>query len=103
LELKIQANVQVLTTERDRFSQMYDEAQHELQATRRDVIKSQGSNARSANASLAAHSVLKRVENERDIAVCELKAVTNERDVVKERFKVSQKASYLRNVWEKNY
>ncbi len=78
----------MLTSERDRYSQMYEEAQIELQATKRDIIKSQGSNARSVNASLAANSVLKRAENERDIAVCELKAITNERDVIKERFKV---------------
>ena len=92
--------MQVLTSERDRFSQMYEEAQLELQATRRDIIKSQGSNARSANASLAAHSVLKRVENERDIAIRELKAITNERDVIKERFKVSLKMNYLKIIFQ---
>lgn len=67
---------------------MYEDAKEELNEARRDAIKSQGSNARSHNQSLATHAALKRVENDRDAALCDLRNMTNERDYIRERMKV---------------
>jgi centrosomal protein CEP135 len=75
----------MLTNERDKYIQMYEHSRDELQMARRDLVK----NSKSQNLSLAAQSVLKRVENERDSALNDLKKLTNEKDAIKERLKVS--------------
>lgn len=75
---EIQSNVKVLTNERDKYMQLYDEARNEVQHSRRDMLKS----SKSQNVSLAAQSILKRVEMERDNALCE-------NDSLKERLKIT--------------
>lgn len=85
IKIKIQANVKVLTNERDKINQMYEEARDELQRTRRELLKS----PKTPNVSLAAQTILKRVENERDTALFELRSISNERDSLKERLRIT--------------
>lgn len=86
---EIQANVKVLTNERDKINHLYEETRDELQRTRRELLKS----PKAPNVSLAAQTILKRVENERDTALFELRAATNERDSLKERLKIATETS----------
>ena len=81
---KIQANVKVLTNERDKYIQMYEEALNEIQQMRRDLLKSSKNQA----CSLAVQSVIKRVEVERDNALCDLRNLVGENKSLKERLKV---------------
>ena len=78
----------MLTSERDKISQLYDETREELHNVRKELLKC----AKSSNVSLAAQAVLKRVETERDTAIYDLRNVCNERDTYKDRLRVS---SYL--------
>jgi centrosomal protein CEP135 len=86
---EIQANVKVLTNERDKINHLYEETRDELQRTRRELLKS----PKAPNVSLAAQTILKRVENERDTALFELRAATNERDSLKERLRIATETS----------
>lgn len=56
----------------------------ELDRLRREAVRS----PKSAKSSLAAQTVLRRVENERDDAIAELRRMTTERDSLRERLKV---------------
>ena len=78
--------MKVLTNERDKYNEMYEEVREELQAARRDVFCK---SAKSQNVSLAAQSMLKRVENERDTALCDNRILANEMESLKDRLKVS--------------
>lgn len=60
------------------------QAKDELHKVRRDLVRS----PKSPKTSLAAQAVLRRVENERDDAVSELRRMTTERDSLRERLKV---------------
>ena len=82
---EIQANVKVLTTERDNMSGLYEETKEELTRLRREVVRS----PKSPKTSLAAQAVLRRVENERDDAISELRKLTTERDTLRERLKIA--------------
>ena len=82
---EIQANVKVVTSERDRVTQLYEESRCDLQNARRELIKC----AKNSNASLAMQTVLKRVESERDTALFDLRSVTNDRDSFKERLRLT--------------
>lgn len=75
----------MLTSERDKISQLYDETREELHNVRKELLKC----AKSSNVSLAAQAVLKRVETERDTAIYDLRNVCNERDTYKDRLRVS--------------
>ncbi|XP_052794849.1 centrosomal protein of 135 kDa-like isoform X3 [Mya arenaria] len=86
---EIQANVKVLTGERDKLNQMYEEAKDELHKVRRELVRS----PKSPKTSLAAQAVLRRVENERDDAVSELRRMTTERDSLRERLKIATEVS----------
>ena len=57
----------------------------ELARLRRDVVRS----PKSPKTSLAAQAVLRRVENERDDSLNELRRTATERDNLRERLKVS--------------
>ena len=78
-----------MSNERDKISQLYEETRDELQRTRRELLKS----TKAPNVSLAAQTILKRVENERDTTLFELRNVTNERDSLKERLKIVTESS----------
>lgn len=86
---EIQANVKVLTGERDKLNKMYEEAKDELHKVRRELVRS----PKSPKTSLAAQAVLRRVENERDDAVSELRRMTTERDSLRERLKIATETS----------
>ena len=61
------------------------QTKEELTRLRRDVVRS----PKSPRTSLAAQAVLRRVENERDDAIAELRKITTEKDTLRERLKVS--------------
>ncbi|CAF1050976.1 unnamed protein product [Didymodactylos carnosus] len=84
---EIQGNIKVLTNERDNLSVLYERVctKEELQDARHDLLH----NAQTPKVSLAAQSILRKVENERDSAIVELRTVTNERDSLRERLRIS--------------
>ncbi|XP_067841935.1 testis-specific gene 10 protein isoform X2 [Heptranchias perlo] len=86
---EIQANVKVLTAERDQSKLLYEQAQEELTRLRRDAVKS----PRSPKNSLTAQDILRRLECERDEAVADLRRMTTERDSLRERLKISQETA----------
>ncbi|KAK2148603.1 hypothetical protein LSH36_489g00052 [Paralvinella palmiformis] len=57
----------------------------ELTRLRREVVRS----PKSPKTSLAAQAVLRRVENERDDAIADLRRLTTERDTLRERLKIA--------------
>ncbi|KAL8621049.1 hypothetical protein ACOMHN_040574 [Nucella lapillus] len=79
---EIQANVTVLTAERDKVNALYQETKDELIMVRRELVTS-------PKTSLAAQAMLRKVENERDDAVTDLLRMTNERDSLRERIKLA--------------
>ncbi|XP_078402245.1 testis-specific gene 10 protein-like [Cetorhinus maximus] len=86
---EIQANVKVLTAERDQSKLLYEQAQEELTRLRRDAAKS----PRSQKNVLTAQDILRRLECERDEAVADLRRMTTERDSLRERLKISQETA----------
>ncbi|XP_072333274.1 testis-specific gene 10 protein isoform X4 [Scyliorhinus torazame] len=86
---EIQANVKVLTAEKDQSKLLYEQAQEELTRLRRDAAKS----PRSQKNSLTAQDILRRLECERDEAVADLRRMTTERDSLRERLKISQETA----------
>ncbi|OWF52870.1 centrosomal protein of 135 kDa-like isoform X1 [Mizuhopecten yessoensis] len=86
---EIQANVKVLTAERDKLNTMYEESKDELHRVRREMVRS----PKSPKTSLAAQAVLRRVECERDDAVSDLRRMTTERDSLRERLKIATETS----------
>jgi hypothetical protein len=83
---EIQSNVKCLTGEKDKYMQMYEEAKEEIRQTRCELMKT---NSKSSNVSLATQALLKRVENERDTAIFDLRSTLDERDSLKDRLRVS--------------
>lgn len=61
------------------------QTKEELQRVRRELVRS----PKSPKTSLAAQAILRRVENERDDAMSDLRRMTTERDSLRERLKVS--------------
>ena len=61
------------------------QANDEVQRLRRDFVRS----PKSPKASLTAQAILRRVENERDNLVGDLRRMTTERDSLRERLKVT--------------
>ncbi|KAJ8350318.1 hypothetical protein SKAU_G00254480 [Synaphobranchus kaupii] len=88
---EIQANVKVLSADRDKTSLQYQKAQEEIAHLRREVMKSKS--PRTQKSSVTAQSILKRVEVERDEAATDLKRMTTERDSLRERLKISQETA----------
>jgi chromosome segregation ATPase len=73
----VQQNVACVTNERDKFEAAYENARAELMKV----------TSKSSNVSLATQALLKRVESERDAAVCETRATAGERDALRERLR----------------
>ncbi|XP_053471952.1 testis-specific gene 10 protein isoform X2 [Ictalurus furcatus] len=88
---EIQANVRVLTAERDKTRMHYQQAQEEIADLRREVLKSKAS--RRSKYSMTAQSILKRLEGERDEAMSDLHRMSTERDSLRERLKISQETA----------
>ncbi|XP_055492534.1 testis-specific gene 10 protein isoform X3 [Leucoraja erinacea] len=86
---EVQANVKVLSAERDQSKLLYEQAQEELTRLRRDAMKS----PRTQKNSLTAQDILRRLECERDEAVADLRRMTTERDSLRERLKISQETA----------
>ncbi|KAK2182666.1 hypothetical protein NP493_341g01017 [Ridgeia piscesae] len=82
---EIQANVKALTSERDSLSTLYEETKGELAMTRQELLRS----PRQTKASLQAQAMLRRLENEREDALTELRRVTTERDTLHERLQIA--------------
>ncbi|KAL7845731.1 hypothetical protein AOLI_G00239230 [Acnodon oligacanthus] len=88
---EIQANVRVLTADRDKTRMHYQQAQEEIADLRRMVMRSKTS--RGPKCTVTAQSILKRVEAERDEAMTDLHRMTTERDSLRERLKISQETA----------
>ncbi|KAM4047054.1 testis-specific gene 10 protein isoform 2-T2 [Anomaloglossus baeobatrachus] len=86
---EIQANVKVLTSERDKTNVLYERAQQQITHLRRELMRS----PKTPKASLTAQTILKRVESERDSAISDLRRMTTERDSLRERIKISQETA----------
>ncbi|RNA09164.1 hypothetical protein BpHYR1_001033 [Brachionus plicatilis] len=87
---EIQSNIKVLTSERDRYSQMYEESKAELAKARKDMLSlNTEKGVQQTNMSLAAQSMLKRAESERDSALFDLRNALAERDALKERHAIA--------------
>ncbi|CAL1543301.1 unnamed protein product [Lymnaea stagnalis] len=86
---EIQANVKVLTCERDKLNNMYEESKEELMKLRRELISS----PKQSKTSLAAQAILRRIENERDDTISDLRRMTTERDSLRERLKIATETS----------
>ena len=67
------------------FHLIFLQANDELQRLRREYIRS----PKSPKTSLTAQAILRRVENERDTLIGDLRRMTTERDSLRERLKVS--------------
>lgn len=65
---------------------MFLKTKDELMLVRRELV----STPKSPKTSLAAQAILRRVENERDDAIADLRRMTTERDSLRERLKVSK-------------
>ncbi|XP_041114876.1 testis-specific gene 10 protein-like isoform X2 [Polyodon spathula] len=86
---EIQGNIKVLTADRDQTNILHEQAREEITRLRREIIKS----TKTPKSSLAAHSILRRVEAERDQAAADLRRMTTERDSLRERLQISHETA----------
>ncbi|MFT7799873.1 testis-specific gene 10 protein isoform X1 [Arapaima gigas] len=88
---EIQANIKVLSAERDKTNMQYQQAQEEIAQLRREMMKTKF--PRSPKSSITVQTILKHVEAERDNAEADLRRMTTERDSLREQLKISQETA----------
>ncbi|CAF3356594.1 unnamed protein product [Rotaria sp. Silwood1] len=81
---EIQCSIKVLTNERDNLNLLYEQTKDELQKARHELLQS----VQTPKVSLAAQSILRKVECERDSAALEARTAANERDCLRERLRI---------------
>ncbi|CAF0717644.1 unnamed protein product [Adineta steineri] len=82
---EIQGNIKVLTNERDNINMLYEQAKEELQKSRHEILQ----NIQTPKVSIAAQSILRKVESERDSAIVEARTAGTERDSLRERLRIT--------------
>ncbi|KAM9567572.1 testis-specific gene 10 protein isoform 4-T4 [Guaruba guarouba] len=87
---EIQGNLNVLTAERDKILNLYEQAQQEISRLRQEVIKCPGS----PKATVTAQAMLREVEMERDTVLSDFRRMTTERDSLREQLKISQETVF---------
>uniref|UniRef100_A0A8B9EYI7 Testis specific 10 n=1 Tax=Amazona collaria TaxID=241587 RepID=A0A8B9EYI7_9PSIT len=87
---EIQGNLNVLTAERDKMVNLYEQAQQEISRLRQEVIKCPGS----PKATVTAQAMLRQVERERDTVLSDFRRMTTERDSLREQLKISQETVF---------
>ncbi|KAM4810491.1 centrosomal protein of 135 kDa [Rhinophrynus dorsalis] len=83
--VEIQSNVKVLTAERDKIRQLYDQAQNELIMLRREMSPS--------SKKPSYQHELHLLEEERDVAISDLRRVTDENEGLRDKLKIQLETS----------
>ncbi|MBN3276455.1 CP135 protein, partial [Polyodon spathula] len=89
----VQANVKVLTAERDKLSIFCEQTQDELNRLRKEAIRS----PKSQKSVAVPHAVLQRVEEEREEAVADLRRMMMERDTAIDREQLEKRETVMEN------
>ncbi|NXE73639.1 TSG10 protein, partial [Cochlearius cochlearius] len=83
---EIQGNFKVLTAERDRIVNLYEQ----ISRLRQEFIKC----PRTPRSTVTAQALLRRVQIERDTALSDFQRITTERDSLREQLKISQETAF---------
>jgi len=92
------ANVKVLQQERDRLELSFAESNNELASLRREVITKSPVKGRKSPGQSSDESILKRLQQERDRAMSELRKLECERDTLLEQVKINRENKIIDTV-----